>query len=346
MNTKAIISNIKNFLILPDDIRNELSKKNFSSFRYINLVIFFFCIINLIFFTIYYQFTKKIDIYRIIYFAGGIAYCIILFILIQFVKNKETGNYHIYKNILPYFSYIVALSFSLYNFFYLSNEFTGFLFFFIINIIGLIFFNFDPLHQNAFQIIPLIIMVPRIYHAYGIFGALDACSAYLLNIIVSLKKRALIIKNLDLLKKQVKEIKIKTFGNFTIFYKGNVLQFKRVKSLELIAYLVYKNGSGVNSKELMNVLWGDYATSTKYGSSLRNLIVDIKSTLRENGIENFFVSEYNNFRINPVIVDCDFYKVLDNEPGSKQSFFGEFMNQYSWAEDMIDFLNTKCNSKK
>lgn len=341
MNIKGKFRNIKSFFILPDDIRNELSNMTFSSFRYINLVIFFFCLVNLIFFSIYYFITKQIDIYRIIYFGGGITYSIILFILIQFVKNKNEGNYHIYKNILPYASYIVALSFSLYNFFYLSNEFTGFIFLFCINIIGLIFFNFDPIHQNVFQLVPLIIMLPRIKQAYGIFGALDACAVFVLTIFVSIEKRKLILKNLILIKHQVKDIKITTFGNFTVFYKGNVLQFKRVKSLELIAYLVYKRGSGVNSKELMSILWGDYATSSKYGSSLRNLIVDIKATLRENGIENFFISEYNNFRINPDIIDCDFYKFMNGDVSAKQEFFGEFMNQYSWAEGTIAYLKSQ-----
>lgn len=341
MDIKDTFKKIKNFIVLPNDIRNELSNITFSSFRLINLIIFFFCLANLIFFSIYYFITKQFDIYRIIYFGGGIAYSIILFILIHFVKDKNEGNYHIYKNILPYVSYLVALSFSLYNFFYLSNEFTGFIFFLCINIIGLIFFNFDPIHQNIFQIAPLIIMIPRIYEAYGIFGTLDACAVFVLNIFVSIAKRKLIIKNILLLKHQIKDIKITTFGNFTIFYKGSVLQFKRVKSLELLAYLVYKKGGSVNSKELMTILWGDFATSKKYGSSLRNLIVDIKATLREKNIENFFISEYNNFRINPDTVDCDFYKYMNGDLSARKEFFGEFMNQYSWAGDTLEYLKSQ-----
>ena len=57
---------------------------------------------------------------------------------------------------------------------------------------------------------------------------------------------------------------------------------------------------------------------------------------------NFFITEYNNFRINPEVVQCDYYDFLANDPNAVKSFTGEFMGQYSWAEEAIAFLEHKA----
>ena len=144
-----------------------------------------------------------------------------------------------------------------------------------------------------------------------------------------------------ILKKQKNNLVAKTFGNFTLLYDNKGIKFSRTKSLELLAYLIYKNGSSVQTKELINVLWGDHADSARYGSSLRNLIVDVKHSLSELDIQNFFISEYNNFRINPEVINCDYYDFLAGDEKAVKSFAGEFMSQYSWAEETTAFLEQK-----
>lgn len=157
----------------------------------------------------------------------------------------------------------------------------------------------------------------------------------------------LVKKNENLRKRQIYDINVITFGNFSVFYKNKVLKFQRRKSLELMAYLIFKKGISVNSKELMTVLWGEQATSSMHGSKLRNSIVDIKKTLRENGIENFFISEYNSFRINPDVIKCDYYRFLDGDEEARKSFAGEFMNQYEWGKENITYLkNLKSKNSK
>ena len=101
----------------------------------------------------------------------------------------------------------------------------------------------------------------------------------------------------------------------------------------------------MQTKELINVLWGDHADSARYGSSLRNLIVDIRHSLSELEIQNFFVSEYNNFRINPEAINCDYYDFLEGNPTAIKNFAGEFMSQYSWAEETAGFLEMKVLKK-
>ena len=112
-----------------------------------------------------------------------------------------------------------------------------------------------------------------------------------------------------------------------------------------MGYLIYKKGSSVKTKELISVLYGADADSARYGSNLRNLIVDIKHTLGELQIQNFFIAEYNNFRINPEVIKCDYYDFLDGDPSAIKSFAGEFMNQFSWAEESVSFLEQKALNK-
>ena len=128
-------------------------------------------------------------------------------------------------------------------------------------------------------------------------------------------------------------------------YENNIVKFSRTKSNELIGYLIYKKGSSMKTKELISILWGDDADSARYGSSFRNLIVDIKRTLGELQIQNFFIAEYNNFRINPEVIKCDYYDFLNGDQATINSFAGEFMNQYSWAEETAGFLEQKALNK-
>jgi len=129
-------------------------------------------------------------------------------------------------------------------------------------------------------------------------------------------------------------------------YQNKRITFSRSKSEELLGYLIDKKGTPVKTKELISVLWGEKADSARYGSNFRNLVADIKRTLGEHGIQNFFVKEYNNFRINPEIIKCDYYDFLKGDPEAINSFSGEFMNQYSWAEQTAAFLEQKLQRER
>ena len=172
-------------------------------------------------------------------------------------------------------------------------------------------------------------------------SVVDSVVVTIIMLTLGLYKRHNEKKLLSLLHKQKRALEAKTFGNFTLIYEGKVIGFSRSKSEELMAYLIYKNGTSVKTKELINVLWGDRADSARYGGSLRNLIVDIRHTFKELGIQDFFISEYNNFRINPEIIKCDYYDFLNGDKAAVRSFVGEFMNQYSWAEDIAGLLEQK-----
>lgn len=132
--------------------------------------------------------------------------------------------------------------------------------------------------------------------------------------------------------KSKKLLRIKCFGNFEVFCKDVPVVFGRSKAKEVFAYLVDRNGAGVNTAELCAVLWEDSVEQLKNRHYLRNLISDLKKSLRDCGAEEVFVSSRNLFAIDPDKLDCDYYRYLEHDPEAVKAYHGEYMKQFSWAE--------------
>lgn len=123
-----------------------------------------------------------------------------------------------------------------------------------------------------------------------------------------------------------KSLQIKCFGNFEVFREGKPIGFTYVKSKELFAYLVDREGSAISLSELNAVLWEE-----DHPSYLRNLIADIQSTLRAAGAEDVFLKRRNECFIDVEKVDCDAYEYKKGNPDAIRAYRGEYMIQYSWA---------------
>ncbi len=65
---------------------------------------------------------------------------------------------------------------------------------------------------------------------------------------------------------------------------------------------------------------------------LRNLIADLKNVLTDAGVGNTILKNRNSIAIDCVLVDCDYYDFLRHIPYAVNSYHGEYMMQYSWAE--------------
>ncbi len=260
-------------------------------------------------------------------------------------KSVERSKEYVRKTIPFYVVMYTAFGVGLYNFYILGQHFNGFLIFCLTAFVALCTCSFSPMLFLIGLTISIGLMTPGLYHSFMAKGLTDAIGATLLMFWLSLLKRRTEKKHIQFLKKQKQSLEAKTFGNFTLMYENKVVKFSRTKSDELLGYLIYKKGSSVKTKELISILWGEHADSARYGSSVRNLIVDIKHTLGELQIQNFFIAEYNNFRINPEVIKCDYYDFLNGEKSAIHSFSGEFMSQYSWAEDAAAFLEQKALKK-
>ena len=78
-----------------------------------------------------------------------------------------------------------------------------------------------------------------------------------------------------------KLLTIQCFGNFEVFYNGESLPFRRKKTKELLAVLVDRNGAGMTAKQICTMLFPNDTDDTKNAAYLRQLVLDLKTTLKE-----------------------------------------------------------------
>ena len=135
-----------------------------------------------------------------------------------------------------------------------------------------------------------------------------------------------------------KLLTIRCFGNFEVLYNGKSLPFKRKKAKELFAVLVDRNGAGITAKQICAILFPDDSDDTKNAAYLRQLILDLKNTLKTIGVEGVLCHETPYYRIDTNLVSCDYFQHLAT---GKPQFFGEYMTQYSWAESTCAMLQFK-----
>ena len=140
------------------------------------------------------------------------------------------------------------------------------------------------------------------------------------------------------IKSTEKLLTIKCFGNFEVLSGGEILPFRRTKAKELLAVLVDRNGSGMTAKQICAILFSDDTDDTKNIAYLRQLILDLKNTLKSVGAAEVLKHETPFYRVNVDLIQCDYLSFLET---GKPAFRGEYMTQYSWAEETCAMLQFK-----
>lgn len=133
-------------------------------------------------------------------------------------------------------------------------------------------------------------------------------------------------------------IKAQCFGNFDCKdSEGKQIHFMRSKAKELFAYLIYRQGASSTAREIGASIFEEGDWSTKEQTYFRQIVLALTTSLKEIGAEEVLIKNFNSFAINVDLIDCDYYDlVLRNK--SPQNFLGEFMIQYSWAEDAVYYI--------
>ena len=139
-------------------------------------------------------------------------------------------------------------------------------------------------------------------------------------------------------KAQQKMLEIRCFGNFEVLYNGQVLSFKRTKAKELMAVLVDRKGAGMTAKQICAVLFPENTDDAKNSAYLRQLVLDLKNTLRQIDSEDVLCHDTPYYRIDTNLVKCDYLSFIET---GKPIFHGEYMAQYSWAEETCAMLERK-----
>ncbi|MBR6527081.1 MAG: response regulator [Lachnospiraceae bacterium] len=127
-------------------------------------------------------------------------------------------------------------------------------------------------------------------------------------------------------------LRIQTFGNFAVFVKDVPVSFEREKAKELLAYLVDRHGSPVTTEQIAITLWENEVYDRKLKNKTTTTISSLRSTLRELGMEDVLVKTWNHLALDISKVQCDAYDFEKGDMYAVNSFRGEYMVNYSWAE--------------
>lgn len=122
------------------------------------------------------------------------------------------------------------------------------------------------------------------------------------------------------------------FGAFEVFWMGKPLSFGRQQTKELFAWLVDRRGAYGSAEEIIAALWEDEGNLSAAKHRLRNLVSDLRKTLSDVGQESLLLRRRNQLAIQPEMLACDYYRMLDGDMDATNTFYGEYMAQYSWAE--------------
>jgi len=135
------------------------------------------------------------------------------------------------------------------------------------------------------------------------------------------------------------KLRVQCFGNFDVFADGKILYFKRQKAKELLAYLVHKRGTSSTVKELCAVIYDDRVSEKSIEKQIQSVISVMMKTLKEAGVDDVVVKNYNSFSVDVTKVDCDFYRFIEKDPTLTRIYTGEYMSNYEWAEFRPEYLD-------
>jgi two-component SAPR family response regulator len=129
-----------------------------------------------------------------------------------------------------------------------------------------------------------------------------------------------------------KEIRVQAFGDFEIFVDGKNLEFKRQKAKELLAYLVDRHGASVTTERIASILFPE----ENYDKALKNrvtaVISSLRATLKGAEIEDMLVKSWNQLAVDIQRFSCDAYDYEKLDTAALNSYRGEYMFGYEWAE--------------
>lgn len=137
----------------------------------------------------------------------------------------------------------------------------------------------------------------------------------------------------------------KTFGEFDLLIDGKPLRFARSKSKELLAFLIDKQGAGVKRAVAFAALYEDALYDRKMQKSFNVIVHSLKTTLTENGIGEIFEMNSGELRINPNLIDCDLYRLMQGDVQAINSYRGEYMSNYYWANFTEAFIDKSLRNE-
>lgn len=132
-----------------------------------------------------------------------------------------------------------------------------------------------------------------------------------------------------------KLLTVRCFGYFEALSRGEPLNFKRTRSKELLAVLIDCKGADMTAKQICAIMWPESGEDAKSMNYLHQLFSDLRNALTAVGAGEILRQNGYYYALDIERIDCDYYCFLQT---GKPEFRGEYMMQYSWAEETLALL--------
>ena len=133
-------------------------------------------------------------------------------------------------------------------------------------------------------------------------------------------------------------LEVRCFGHFEVFWHGEPVIFQRKQSKELFAFLVDRMGRACTAEEITAALWEDERDMQTAKHRIRTLLTDLRSSLRQIGMEEVLIRERRQLAVRRDMLDCDYYRMMDGDMEAVNAYGGDYMIEYSWAEMTAGWL--------
>lgn len=164
--------------------------------------------------------------------------------------------------------------------------------------------------------------------------AVDAFAMHATGYLLKPVEKANVERKLTFLygEQSVGKVRVQTFGGFEIYVEGHPVKFSRAKSKELLAFLIDRKGASVTTADAYAALFDGAADTVSGKGYFRNIVKDLRQSLRTAGIEDIFRRGYSSLAIVPEKLNCDYYRFLQGDGAAVNQYQGDYLPQYSWAE--------------
>lgn len=142
-----------------------------------------------------------------------------------------------------------------------------------------------------------------------------------------------------------KGVHIQTFGHFDVFVNNKPVYFSGTKAKELLALFVDRRGGSVSTENAISVLWPDRNYDETVQSLFRKVLKSLRISLADAGILDIFIDVRNQRSVDTEKFTCDMYKLLQKDKAAMESYNGEYMEGYAWAQATKKHLDTICRRR-
>ena len=129
------------------------------------------------------------------------------------------------------------------------------------------------------------------------------------------------------------QVVIQTIPTLSVSINGKPLYLSAAKPRELLALLIDRGTRGITTDEGIACLWPERGNDANTQSLMRMTYKRLADALEEAGAGHIIASQEKRRFLKIEQVDCDLYRILEGDKQAAQNYAGQYLQEYSWAEE-------------